>query len=81
MDIESYEEVLDFLDEYFTVRVKDENYLKELRALVDGSRRKKTVTIRPIQLLFLEYRQEFNDYSVISEEEKKIWMDLLSCWQ
>lgn len=81
MDIESYEEVLDFVDEYFTVRVKDEKFLNELRGLISGSRRKKTVTIRPIQLLFLEYRRELNDYTVEIEGEKQIWMDLLHYWQ
>ncbi|WP_222890462.1 MULTISPECIES: hypothetical protein [Enterobacteriaceae] len=81
MDIESYDEVLDFLDVYFTARVKDEFYLQELKELVDGSRRNRTVTIRPIQLLFLEYRRKFNDYSVVIEGEEKIWMNLLSYWQ
>jgi len=81
VDIESYDEVLDFLDDYFTARVKDEFYLQELKELVDGSRRNRTVTIRPIQLLFLEYRRKFNDYSVVIEGEEKIWMNLLSYWQ
>lgn len=81
MDIESYDEALDFLDDYFTARVKDEFYLQELKELVDGSRRNRTVTIRPIQLLFLEYRRKFNDYSVVIEGEEKIWMNLLNYWQ
>lgn len=81
MDLESYEDVLDFLNEYFTVRVKDEKYLSKLKDLIEGSRRKKTVTIRPIQLLFLEYRKEFNDYSIVNEGERELWIDLLDYWQ
>ncbi|MDU6537343.1 hypothetical protein [Mixta calida] len=81
MDLESYEEVLDFLDDYFTVRIKDEKYLNEMREVINGSRKKKTVTIRPIQLLFLEYRMKFNDYSIVSKDEKKLWIDLLDYWQ
>lgn len=81
MDINSYESVLNFLNEYFSIRVKDENYLNELKKLIEGSRAKKTVTIRPIQLLFLEYRKSFSDYSVVSREEKQMWIDLLDCWQ
>ena len=81
MDINSYESVLNFLNEYFSIRVKDENYLNELKKLIEGSRAKKTVTIRPIQLLFLEYRKSFSDYSIVSREEKQMWIDLLDCWQ
>ncbi|WP_082212563.1 hypothetical protein [Erwinia sp. 9145] len=81
MDLESYEEVLDFLIEYFTVRVKDEKYLIDLKCLIEGSRKKKTVTIRPIQLLFLEYREKFNDYSIMNEGERELWIDLLDYWQ
>ncbi len=35
-----------------------------------------------MQLLFLEYIKEYNDYEVITiKEEKKMWQELLSCWQ
>ncbi|ORM76462.1 hypothetical protein HA44_15440 [Mixta gaviniae] len=81
MDLESYEEVLDFLDEYFAVRIKDEKYLNEMRKMINGSRKKKMVAIRPIQLLFLEYRTKFNDYSIVSKDEKKLWVDLIDYWQ
>jgi hypothetical protein len=82
MNLDSYNEVLDYLNEYFTLRVKDENYLRELIELIEGSRRQKTVTIRPMQLLFLEYVKKYNDHNVETmEEEKKLWRDLLDCWQ
>ena len=82
MNLDSYNEVLDYLNEYFTLRVKDENYLRELRELIEGSRRQKTVTIRPMQILFLEYVNKYNDYNVATiEEEKELWRDLLDCWQ
>ena len=54
MNLDSYNEVLDYLNEYFTLRVKDE-----------------TVTIRPMQLLFLEYVKKYNDYNVETIEEEK----------
>jgi len=82
MNLDSYNEVLDYLNEYFTLRVKDESYLRELRELVEGSRRQKTVTIRPMQILFLDYVKKYNDYNVATiEEEKELWRDLLGCWQ
>lgn len=82
MNPDSYNEVLDYLNDYFIFRVKDEGYLRELRELIEGSRRQKTVTIRPMQLLFLEYIKEYNHYDVTTiKEEKKMWQDLLSCWQ
>lgn len=82
MNLDSYNEVLDYLNEYFILRVKDENYLRELKELIEGSRRQKTVTIRPMQLLFLEYVKKYNDYNVATmEEEKNLWRDLLDCWQ
>ena len=71
MNLDSYNEVLDYLNEYFTLRVKDENYLRELIELTEGSRRQKTVTIRPMQLLFLEYVKKYNDYNVETLEEEK----------
>ena len=58
MNLDSYNEVLDYLNEYFTLRVKDENYLRELIELIEGSRRQKTVTIRPMQLLFFRICKE-----------------------
>lgn len=70
MNLDSYNEVLDYLNEYFTLRVKDENYLRELIELIEGSRRQKTVTIRPMQLLFLEYVKKYKDYNVETIEEK-----------
>jgi len=82
MNLDSYNEVLDYLNKYFKLRVKDENYLRELIELIDGSRRQKTVTIRTIQLVFLEYVKKYNDYNVATmEEEKKLWGDLLNRWQ
>jgi hypothetical protein len=82
MNLDSYNEVLDYLNEYFTSRVKDEIYLRALRELIEGSRRQKTVTIRPMQILFLEYVKKYNDYNVATmEEEKNLWRDLLDCWQ
>lgn len=82
MNLDSYNEVLDYLNEYFTLRVKDEIYLRALRELIEGSRRQKTVTIRPMQILFLEYVKKYNDYNVATmEEEKNLWRDLLDCWQ
>jgi|AraplaL_Cvi_mTSA_1032052.scaffolds.fasta_scaffold01694_13 hypothetical protein len=82
MNLDSYNEVLDYLNEYFTLRVKDESYLRELRELVEGSRRQKTVTIRPMQILFWDYVKKYNDYNVATiEEEKELWRDLLGCWQ
>jgi len=82
MNLDSYNEVLDYLNEYFTLRVKNEIYLRALRELIEGSRRQKTVTIRPMQILFLEYVKKYNDYNVATmEEEKNLWRDLLYCWQ
>ncbi|MCX8959583.1 hypothetical protein EHW65_20795 [Erwinia psidii] len=81
MDFESYKDVLNFLEEYFTLRVKDEGYLDKLKYLIEGSRKEKTVTIRSIQLVFLEYGEVFNDFSVKDEGGKRLWMDLLDIWQ
>lgn len=82
MNLDYYNEVLDCLNKYFKLRVKDENYLRELIELIDGSRKQKTVTIRPMQLVFLEYVKKYNDYNVATmEEEKKLWGDLLNRWQ
>ncbi len=48
MDYNSYEEVLNGLDAYFDVRIKDESYRNSLKKIVAGSREEKTVTIRAI---------------------------------
>ena len=80
-EIESYESVLNFLEKYFSRRVSSENYLQEVLILIESSREKRTVTIRPIHKLFTKYRKEYGDYSVISPNEIRMWTELLDVWQ
>jgi len=81
LEIESYESVLGFLEEYFSSRVSSEYYLQELLILIEGSREKRTVTIRPIHELFTKYRNEYRDFSITSPKEIRMWTDLLDVWQ
>jgi len=81
MNYESYDDVLSFLEGYLKQRVKDEIYLKKLEDILEGSRREKTVAIRSIYQTFINYTDQYSDYSSLSQENKDIWRELLDVWQ
>lgn len=55
MDCHSYNNVLDYLKEFFKTRVESPTYLEELIYLIEGSRSEKTVTIRTIYQKYMQY--------------------------
>ncbi|KKB04923.1 hypothetical protein [Pantoea anthophila] len=81
MDLFSYNEVLDFLEIFFQKMIKDEAYRKEMKVIIDGSRRNKTVSIRAIDVCFMNYRKAKGDYSLPTDEEMGIWKQLFNVWQ
>lgn len=52
IDLFSYNEVLDFLEAFFQKMIKNEAYREEMKAIIDGSRKNKTVSIRAIDVFF-----------------------------
>lgn len=81
MNYESCSEVLDFLDNYFAGRVRDPYYLHKLKKIIEDSRYERNVPIRSIHQTFIDYTEEFNDYSVQGENMRDVWSKLLDIWQ
>lgn len=81
MNYHSYNDVLDFLKEFFKTRVESPNYLEELIYLIEGSRSEKTVTIRAIYQKYMQYIKENRDVVRVIPGEKEMWIELLDHWQ
>lgn len=72
MDCHSYNNVLDYLKEFFKTRVESPNYLEELIYLIEGSRSEKTVTIRTIYQKYMQYIKENRDVVRVIPGEKEM---------
>lgn len=81
MDCHSYNNVLDYLKEFFKTRVESPIYLEELIYLIEGSRSEKTVTIRTIYQKYMQYIKENRDVVRVIPGEKEMWIELLDHWQ
>jgi hypothetical protein len=81
MDCHSYNNVLDYLKEFFKTRVESPTYLEELIYLIEGSRSEKTVTIRAIYQKYMQYIKENRDVVRVIPGEKEMWIELLDYWQ
>lgn len=81
IDLFSYNEVLDFLEEFFQRMIKSEACCEEMKFIIDGSRKNKTVPIRTIDVCFMNYRKVTGDYSLPTDEEMEIWKQLFNVWQ
>lgn len=81
IDLFSFNEVLDFLETFFQKMINDEAYRKEMEVIIDGSRKNKTVSIRAIDVCFMNYRKVTGDYSLPTDEEMEIWKQLFNTWQ
>jgi len=81
MNLFSYNEVLDFLEEFFQGMIKSEACCEEMKFIIDGSRKNKTVPIRAIDVCFMNYRKVTGDYSLPTDEEMEIWKQLFNVWQ
>lgn len=76
-----YNEALDDLTIFFKKHIKDEIFLKKMLLVLDQSRERKTVPIRGIHEEFMQYRKKNTDYFSFSNDETKMWDDLLGIWQ
>lgn len=81
IDLFSFNEVLDFLETFFQKMINDEAYRKEMKVIIDGSCKNKTVSIRAIDVCFMNYRKVTGDYSLPTDEEMEIWKQLFNTWQ
>lgn len=81
MDCHSYNNVLDYLKEFFKTRVESPTYLEELIYLIEGSRSEKTVTIRTIYQKYMQYIKENRDVVRVIPGGKEMWIELLDHWQ
>ncbi|NEG65799.1 hypothetical protein GQQ18_04230 [Pantoea agglomerans] len=81
MDCHSYNNVLDYLKEFFKTMVESLTYLEELIYLIEGSRSEKTVTIRTIYQKYMQYIKENRDVVRVIPGEKEMWIELLDHWQ
>ncbi|WP_337036662.1 hypothetical protein [Pantoea agglomerans] len=81
MDCHSYNNVLDYLKEFFKTRVESPTYLEELIYIIEGSRSEKTVTIRTIYQKYMQYIKENRDVVRVIPGEKEMWIELLDHWQ
>jgi len=81
MDLFSYNEVLDFLEVFFQKMIKDDACREKMKVIIDGSRKNKIVSIRAIDVCFMNYRKVTGDYSLPTDEEMEIWKQLFNVWQ
>ena len=69
MNYDSYDEVLDYLKDFFNERVDSSIYFE------------KTVTIIIIYETYMQYVKENRDNIKVISGEKEMWIDLLHHWQ
>ncbi len=81
INLQSYNEVLDFLELFFQKYILDSNFLHDMQSILDGCRKEKMVAIRAIDSCFMEYRRKTQDYRVPTQEEQEIWKQLFNIWQ
>ncbi|EML9494197.1 hypothetical protein AZ021_001460 [Enterobacter ludwigii] len=81
MNYDSYNEVLDYLKEFFKSRVESARYLEKLITLIEASRSEKTVTIRAIYETYMQYVKENRENIKVIVGEKEMWINLLNHWQ
>ena len=81
IDLFSYNEVIDFLETFLQKMIENEAYREEMKAIIDGSRKNKTVSIRAVDVCFMNYRKVTGDYSLPTDEEMEIWKQLFNVWQ
>ncbi|UAK92386.1 hypothetical protein [Enterobacter ludwigii] len=81
LDLQSYDEVLDFLEVLFQKNILEPKYIQEMNFILDGCRKEKMVAIRAIDSCFMEYRQKNQDYRGPTPEEQEIWKQLFNVWQ
>ncbi len=81
INLQSYNEVLDFLELFFQKYILDSNCLQDMQSILDDCRKGKMVAIRAIDSCFMEYRRKTQDYRVPTIEEQEIWKQLFNVWQ
>ncbi|MCW1834821.1 hypothetical protein OLZ33_22970 [Pantoea ananatis] len=81
IDLLNYNEVIDYLELFFQDKITSECYRETMKAILDGSRENKTVSIRAIDVCFMKYRKVTGDYSLPTDEEIEIWKQLFNIWQ
>ena len=81
INLQSYNEVLDFLDLFFQKYILDSNCLQNMQSILDDCRKEKMVTMRAIDSCFMEYRRKAQDYRLPTHEEQEIWKQLFNVWQ
>ena len=81
INLQSYDEVLDFLELFFQKYILDSNYLQDMQSILAGCRKEQMVAIRAIDSCFMEYRRKTQDHRVPSIEEQEIWKQLFNVWQ
>lgn len=81
INLQSYDEVLDFLEIFFQKYILDYNYLQDMQSILIGCRKEQMVAFRAIDSCFMEYRRKAQDYRVPTIEEQEIWKQLFNVWQ
>ncbi len=61
INLQSYNEVLDFLELFFQKYILDSNCLQDMQSILDDCRKEKMVAIRAIDSCFMEYRRKTQD--------------------
>lgn len=79
--LDDYNYALDILEIYFKQHIKSLLELHEMEEILKRSRERQTVPIRGIHQTFMDYRKKYQDYSIPTDEEKKMWGELLGIWQ
>ncbi|PJD09738.1 hypothetical protein EKO15_14665 [Enterobacter bugandensis] len=81
INLQSYNEVLDFLELFFQKYILDSNCLQDMQFILDDCRKEKVVAIRALDSCFMEYRRKNQDYRIPTHEEQEIWRQLFNLWQ
>ncbi|EOX7391765.1 hypothetical protein ACOMQ0_000437 [Enterobacter quasiroggenkampii] len=81
INLQSYDEVLDFLELFFQKNILDSNYFQDMQSILAECRKEQMVAIRAIDSCFMEYRRKTQGFRVSTIEEQEIWKQLFNVWQ
>lgn len=81
INLQSYNEVLDFLELFLQKYILDSNCFQDMQSILEGCRQEKMVAIRAIDSCFMEYRRKTQDYRTPTHEEQEIWRQVFNIWQ
>lgn len=75
-----YEQALNDLEIFLNRVVMDQNIKNEFKLIIADARQRKTVPIRGIHEKLMQYRKEYKEYILFTDDEKEMIDNLLHFW-